>query len=103
MGPINPFISHFSIITGLDIGAKVVDIGNISNHPYLENNPYQELDNNDDDDNDNNDDDYIELVVAPEEISETTIDVDEESTGVADKKTKGVLDEHTGVETPDGR
>ena len=28
-----------------------VHIGNIANHPYLENNPYQELANDDNDDN----------------------------------------------------
>ena len=76
-------------------GASGVDIGNIVNHPYLENNPYRELANDDDDDNsdDNDGDDNIELVASPVSISETIIDVDEESTGVADK-------ERTGVETP---
>ena len=67
-------------------GAAGVDIGNIANHPYLENNPYWELVNNyEDDDADNTTDNTnIEIVAVPAEISETIIDVYKESTGVAD-------------------
>ena len=60
-------------------GAAVVDTGNISNYPYLENNPYRELANNDDDDDGDNiaDDTDTEIVAAPAAIPETIIDVDE--------------------------
>ena len=78
-----------------------MDIGNIANHPYLDNNPYQELANDDDDDDNTADNTDIEIKVAPAAIPKTIIDVDKESTGLADGETKGVPDEHTGVATSD--
>ena len=85
-------------------GAAGVDIGNIANHPYLENNPYQDLDNNEDDDDKNTADHTdIEIVAAPAEISEIIFDVDEESTGVEDRETTGVTSQHTGVATSDNK
>ena len=85
------------------IGAAWVEIGSITNHTYLENNPYQELTGDYDDDNDDNDDgdDELELVSAPVAIAGTTIDKDEESIGVVDKETTGVLDKNIGVATSD--
>ena len=56
-------------------GAAGVDIGNIANHSYLGNNPYQELANDDDDDN-TSDDTNIENVAAPASIPKIIIDVD---------------------------
>ena len=60
-------------------GAAGVDICNIDNHPYLENNPYRELANDDDEDNTAGDTD-IEIVEAPAAIPKKIIDIDEEST-----------------------
>ena len=65
-------------------GASGVYIGNIANHPYLENNPYQELANDDDDDNTAEDTD-IEIVAAPAAIPDTIVDLDKESTVVPDR------------------
>ena len=85
--------------------AAEVDIGNIANHPYLENNPYRKLANDDDDnkDGDNNGDDNIYLMAAQVEITEKIIGVDEEITGDPDKETTGVPDKHTGVAMSDNR
>ena len=77
-----------------------MDIGNIANHPYLDNNPYRELANYDDDDNTAEDTD-IKIVAAPAAITDTIIDLDKESTVVPDRETIGVPDEHTGVATTD--
>ena len=77
-------------------GSAGAYIGNIDN------NPYRELTNDDYDDNtaDNTD---IEIVAAPATIPETIIDVDKESTGVADGETTGGTDEHTGVAMSDNK
>ena len=71
-----------------------MDIGNIANHPYLGNNSYKELANDGDYDNTSVDTDN-EIIAAPAAIHETIIDVDEESTGLADRETTGAPDEHT--------
>ena len=42
-------------------------------------------------------------MATPVEIAETIIDIDKESTVVADEETTGVSDKHTGVETSDNR
>ena len=64
-------------------GATGVDIGNIANQPNLGVKTYRDIANDDDYDNtaDNTD---IEIVSAPAAIPKIIIDVDEESTGVAD-------------------
>ena len=75
-----------------------MDIGNIANQPNLGVKTYRDIANDDDYDNtaDNTD---IEIVSAPAAIPKIIIDVDEESTGVADGENIEVPDEHTEVAT----